>query len=133
MATERTPAAIAIRFEEEREYIARYVRFLKAKTTIHDRQVQDLNRILRRVGIESLPTRRYDRTSEPYSPEEIATLVAPLDEKGREAYRSLASTHFPGLTNATPMSPQIRYQFVNTMPGNAAPRLSYVYSTEGGT
>lgn len=89
MAMERTAAAIALRFGDERDSIERYVRFLRSKTAIHDRQVHDLNQILHRVKVQPLPTRHYDRASEPYSSEEIATLVAALNPIGKEVYQTI--------------------------------------------
>src|SRR5437867_12164649 len=45
---------IGSRFHDEQEYVERYVRLLRAKSTLHDRQVHDLNRILKRVQIDQL-------------------------------------------------------------------------------
>ena len=65
MAKERTVNEVGHRFRDEQDYIERYMRFLRAKSTIHDQQVLELNRVLQRVHIDPLPTRRYDRTAKP--------------------------------------------------------------------
>lgn len=72
---------------KELEYIERYVRLLRAKSTLHDRQVSDLNRILKRVEIE-LP-RRYDRVGKPYSPEEVTQLLDAIRIAEPEVYQTI--------------------------------------------
>ena len=80
---------IGSRFRDEQEYIERYVRLLGPKTTLHDRQVTDLNRILKRVRCKPLPTRRYDRISEPYSQAELSTLLAAIKAVEPEVYQTI--------------------------------------------
>jgi len=67
VTTESTAGSIALRFDDERESIERYVRFLLYKTAIRDQEILDLNQILRRVQVKPLPTRRYERTSESFT------------------------------------------------------------------
>jgi hypothetical protein len=78
MSTEHTPAGVALRFREEQSYIEGYTRFLETKSIIHDQLIGELNRILRSVGLELMPTRKYDRTAEPYSPMEQGALLAAI-------------------------------------------------------
>ena len=77
------------RYHAEVEYIKRYVQLLRAKATIHDRQVADINRILRRVQLRTLPTRHYDRIGAPYSPEEIRVLSDAIRATDPEVYHTI--------------------------------------------
>ena len=87
---------IGSRFRDEQEYIERYVRLLRAKSTLHDRQVQDLNRILKRVHVDQLPVRRYERTGEAYSPEELTRLLKAIRQAEPEVYQTILG-HEQGL------------------------------------
>ncbi len=89
MAKERTACEVQRRFHDEQDYIERYTRFLSAKSMIHDHQVLELNRILLRVKIDPLPTRRYVRTAEPYSPEETAALLGAIRNVEPEVYQTI--------------------------------------------
>lgn len=89
MSDDRSAWEIACRFRNELEYIERYVRLLRAKSTLHDRQVEDLNHILKRVLINPLPTRHYDRAGKPYSPNEIAKLLAAIRLTDPEVYQTI--------------------------------------------
>jgi hypothetical protein len=80
---------IGHRFHDEQEYIERYVRLLRAKSTLHDRQVYDLNRILKRVRIKPLPRRSYDRVGEPYSPKEMLELLEAIRRIEPEVYQTI--------------------------------------------
>jgi hypothetical protein len=80
---------IGSRFRDEQEYVERYVRLLRAKSTLHDRQVHDLNRILKRAHVDLLPARRYDRTGEAYTPDELAELVTAIRRAGPEVYQTI--------------------------------------------
>lgn len=82
-------AAIAARYNDERDHIERYVRLLRAKSTVHDRQVHDLNRILKRVHAPLLPVRHYERIGEPYSPEELAKLLEGIRRTEPEVYQTI--------------------------------------------
>src|SRR5947209_5892064 len=86
---ERTACEVQRRFHDEQDYIERYTRFLSAKSTIHDHQVLELNRILQLVKINPLPTRRYGRTAEPYSPEETAALLDAIRKVDPEVYQTI--------------------------------------------
>ena len=77
---------IECRFGNELEYIERYVKLLRAKSTVHDRQVLDLNRILIRVQINPLPTRHYDRAGIRF-----ARCASSIDRR----YNSAESVHAP--------------------------------------
>ncbi|CAN5476197.1 hypothetical protein BH11PLA2_BH11PLA2_29900 [soil metagenome] len=90
--------AIGWRFREEREHIERYVQLLQAKSTLHDRQVQDLNRILRRVNVPLLPVRHYYRIGEPYTADELAELLAGIKKIGPEVYQTILG-HEQGMDN----------------------------------
>ncbi len=98
MRNVRAANDIGHRFRNEREYIERYVDFLRSKSTVHDRLVLDLNRILRRVQIESLPEREYDRIGEPYTPQEIAELLAGIRRSDPEVYQTILG-HEHGMDN----------------------------------
>src|SRR3954469_22006821 len=87
---------IGSRFRDEQEFIERYVRLLRAKSTLHDRQVQDLNRILKRVHVDQLPVRRYERTGEAYSPEELTRLLKAIRQAEPEVYQAILG-HEQGL------------------------------------
>ena len=89
MAKERTAHEVRRRFRDEQDYIERYTRFLRAKSTIHDEQVLELNRILKRVHIKPLPTRGYDRTAESYSQEETEALLTAIREVEPEVYQTI--------------------------------------------
>jgi hypothetical protein len=89
MSGDRNVSEIGCRFRNELEYIERYVYLLRAKSTLHDRQVLDLNRILKRVQINPLPTRHYDRTGKPYSSDEIAKLLDAIRLTGPEVYQTI--------------------------------------------
>jgi hypothetical protein len=89
MAKERTAHEVRHRFRDEQDYIERYTRFLRAKSTIHDQQVLELNRILKRVHIKPLPTRSYDRTAESYSQEETEALLAAIRKVEPEVYQTI--------------------------------------------
>lgn len=80
---------IGSRFRDEVEYIERYVRLLRAKSTLHDRQVLDLNRILKRVHAPALPVRHYERLGQPYSPEELAKLLEGIRRTEPEVYQTI--------------------------------------------
>jgi hypothetical protein len=70
----------------------RNVRLLRVKSTLHDRQVLDLNRILERGQINPLPTRHYDRAEKPYSLDEITTLLVAIRTRRHEVPRDLSGT-----------------------------------------
>ena len=89
MTKGRTAREIRCRFHDEQGYIERYTRFLGSKSTIHDHQVLELNRILERVQIDALPTCGYDRTAEPYSHEEMAALLAAICKVEPEVYQTI--------------------------------------------
>jgi hypothetical protein len=89
MAKHRAAWEIRCRFHDEQKYIERYTRFLSAKSTIHDHQVLELNRILGRVRIDPLPTRRYERTAEPYSQEEISVLLTAVRKVEPDIYQTI--------------------------------------------
>jgi hypothetical protein len=89
MAHVRTAADIGRRFREEKEYIERYVRFLRAKSTIHDQLVLDLNRILRQVLVEPLPERAMDRIGQPYTRSEMLQLQSASETASREVYQTI--------------------------------------------
>src|SRR5687768_15846892 len=89
MLSDRDTSEIESRFRNELEYIERYVRLLRAKSTLHDRQVSDLNRILKRVEIKPLPTRHYDRVGKPYSPEEVTELLNAIRITEPEVYQTI--------------------------------------------
>ena len=89
MAKELTVYQVRDRFTEEQDHIEQYTRFLRAKSTIHDEQVLELNRILKRVHIDPLPTRSYDRTAEPYSQEETDALLAAIHRAEPEVYQTI--------------------------------------------
>lgn len=89
MAGDDSAREIGWRFRDEREYIERYVRLLRLKSTLHDRQVSDLNRTLKRVEIKPLPTRRYDRIGQPYLPDEVKSLLDAIRETGPEVYQTI--------------------------------------------
>jgi hypothetical protein len=89
MAEEQDVRQVQSRFREERERIEQYTRFLRGKSTIHDEQVLDLNRILIRVNIDPLPIRRYDRAAEPYSQSEIDALLAATRKADPEVYQTI--------------------------------------------
>jgi hypothetical protein len=91
MTKERTASEIRDRFHAEQDYIERYTRFLSAKSTIHDRQVQELNQILQLVKIDPLPTRSYSRTAEPYSQEETTALLDAIGKVEREVYATIVA------------------------------------------
>jgi hypothetical protein len=80
---------IGRRFRDELEYIERYVRLLRVKSTLHDRQVQDLNAILKRVQVDPLPIRHYDRAGKPYSADEIAKLLGAIRLVDPEVYQTI--------------------------------------------
>lgn len=80
---------IGLRFRDEQAYIERYVRMQRAKSTVHDRQVQDLNRILKRVHAPLLPVRHRDRIGEPYTPEEMAKLLYGIRRSEPEVYQTI--------------------------------------------
>ena len=89
MATARKAWDIGRRFSDEQDYIQRYVELLRAKSTLHDRQVEDLNRILKRVHLDQLPMRGYDRTGKPYSEAELDALLAAVRAVGPELYQTI--------------------------------------------
>jgi hypothetical protein len=89
MPGDRTAREIGCRFHDEQEYIDRYVRHLRVKSTLYDRQVLDLNSILERVNIVPLPTRRYDRTGQPYSADEISILLEAIRRAEPEVYQTI--------------------------------------------
>ena len=89
MAKEQTAYEVLRRFHDEQEYIHRYTRFLRAKSTIHDEQVIELNRILTRVHIDPLPTRRFGRTGKPYSQDETEALLAAACKVEPEVYETI--------------------------------------------
>jgi hypothetical protein len=89
MPRERTAHEVLLRFRDEQDYIERYTQFLRAKSTIHDEQVLELNRILERVHINALPTRSYDRTAEPYSQQETEALLAAVREVEPKVYQTI--------------------------------------------
>ena len=89
MAKERTAWEIRRRFHDEQDYIERFTCFLRAKSTIHDHQVLELNRILQRVHINPLPTRSYGRTAEPYSQEDTTALLAAIRKVEPEVYQTI--------------------------------------------
>lgn len=89
MANEHTAREVRDRFRDEQDYIERYTRFLTAKSTIHDHQVRELNRILQRVKIEALPIRSFGRTAEPYSQDETANLLAAIRKVDPEVDRTI--------------------------------------------
>jgi hypothetical protein len=91
-----TARAIGSRFRDEIEYVGRYVRLLQTKATVHDRQVDDLNRILKRVRIAVLPTRRYDRAGEAYTTEELAELMSAIRRADPEVFQTILG-HEQGL------------------------------------
>jgi hypothetical protein len=87
---------VGSRFRDEQEFIERYVRLLRARSTLHDRQVQDLNRILKRVHIDQLPVRRYERTGEAYTADELTKLVNAIRGADPEVYQTILG-HEQGL------------------------------------
>lgn len=89
MARERTANEVRLRFLDERSYIERYTWFLHATSTIHDHQILDLNRIFKRVHIQPLPTRSYDRTAEPYSDNETDSLLTAIRRIEPEVYQTI--------------------------------------------
>lgn len=89
MSDDRSAWEIGCRFRNELEYIERYVRLLLVKSTLHDRQVMDLNGILKRVQIDPLPIRHYDRAGKPYSPDEITTLLDAIRVTEPEVYQTI--------------------------------------------
>ncbi len=89
MAKENVASEVGYRFHDQQEYIERYIRFLRAKSTIHDQQVMELNAILRRVHVAPLPTRDYDRTAEPYSPEEMTELLVAIRKVDPEVFQTI--------------------------------------------
>jgi hypothetical protein len=89
MTKERTPHDVQHRFSDEQDYIERYTRFLRAKSTIRDEQVLELNRILKQVHINPLPTRSYDRTAKPYSQEETEALLVAVRKVDPELYQTI--------------------------------------------
>lgn len=88
-ANRQSAMAVLRRFADEVEYIERYVQLLQAKSTVHDRQVSDINRVLHRVEIKPLPTRDYDRIGKPYSPDEIGILVSAIRAIDPEVYQTI--------------------------------------------
>lgn len=89
MARERTADDVRFRFRDEQEYIERYTRLLHSKSTIYDEEVRDLNSILTRVWIQTLPARDYDRTAKPYSREETTELLAAIRAVEPEVYQTI--------------------------------------------
>jgi len=89
IAEQRAAVQIQSRFRAEVEYIERYVRLLRAKSTIHDRQIADINAVLSRVQIPPLPMREYERIGKPYSPEEIQTLFKAFRAVDPEIYQTI--------------------------------------------
>lgn len=89
MAKEQTAHQVRDRFWEERDRIEQYTRFQRVKSTIHDEQVLELNRILKRVHIDPLPSRSYDRTAEPYSQDETDALLAAIRGAEPEVYQTI--------------------------------------------
>jgi hypothetical protein len=75
MNADRTPDDVVDRFLEELDHVERFVGLMRAKSTIHDRQVQDLNQILKRSLIPQLPRRPYDRIGTSYSLDETKELL----------------------------------------------------------
>lgn len=98
MSSTHEANAIWRRFHDEQEYIERYVRLLRTKSTLHDQQVADLNRILKRVVVDPLPTRSYERIGEPYSQKELDELVAAIRRAEPEVYQTILG-HEQGLDN----------------------------------
>src|SRR3989442_1458016 len=86
---ERAASVVQARFQSELEYIERYVRLLRAKSTIHDRQVADINEVLRRADIGELPTRHFDRIGERYSPEEVQLLLSAIHAIEPEVFQTI--------------------------------------------
>lgn len=80
---------ISWRFRDEQKHIERYVQLLCAKSTVHDRQVQDLNRILKRVHVQKLPVRGYERIGKPYSTEELTKLLKAIKEVEPQVYQTI--------------------------------------------
>lgn len=89
MASKHTAWGVGHRFREEQDYIERYVRMQRTRSTVHNRQVQDLNRILKRVHAPLLPVRHYDRTGEPYTTEEMSKLLEGVRRTGPEVYQTI--------------------------------------------
>src|SRR3954465_1491824 len=75
MNADRTPDDVVDRFLKELDHVERFVGLMRAKSTIHDRQVQDLNQILKRSLIPQLPRRPYDRIGTSYSLDETKELL----------------------------------------------------------
>jgi hypothetical protein len=61
----------------------------RTKSTLHDRQVADLNRILRRVNAPLLPVRHYDRIGRPYTASELGELLAAIRRTEPEVYQTI--------------------------------------------
>ena len=85
-----------VTFRDEQEFIERYVRLLRARSTLHDRQVQDLNRILKRVHVDQLPVRRHERTGKDYTADELEKLVNAIRVAEPEVYQTILG-HEQGL------------------------------------
>lgn len=80
---------VGCRFHEEIEYIERYVDLLRLKSTLHDEQVKELNRILRRVDLNSLPVRKYERLGKPYSVDEASILMDAIRLSKPDLYQTI--------------------------------------------
>jgi hypothetical protein len=100
MGNESTAAGVALRFEEEQHYITRYIAFLRARTTVHDRQIDDINGILVAFSIDQLPKRSRRRASETFSDQELQELLAPIAAISLRV-ESAISTHLTRL-DSTP-------------------------------
>lgn len=89
MATEKTATDIRQRFLDEQEYVARYTKFLRQKSIIHDHQIKVLNRILKRAQLDPLPTRKKAKQSEPYSGIDLQNLLLEISRTTPHVYQAI--------------------------------------------
>jgi hypothetical protein len=93
MPTERTAAEVKSRFESEQSYIQQYVDFLQIRSMIEDTRIFEINDTLRGHRIAKIQTRPYERvrTQEPFSQEEIASLVQSIEAVTPAVRRALSN------------------------------------------
>jgi hypothetical protein len=81
MAAARTAAEIKSRFETEQDYIQRYVDFLRGRSTITDRQITDLVRLLKLYKLPLLHRRKnMPLGRREFTPQHIADLLASVEQ-----------------------------------------------------
>ncbi len=70
---------IKTRFQNEQDYVSRYIGFLHGASAIHDSDIDDIINILHKHGLPQILQRRgWSKWSEPYSISELTPLVDAL-------------------------------------------------------